>query len=57
MDEGRDATIKIRRLGVRGGGHGLRLVDHLCLAWGALPGTTHVWCEMSLTGDALQSWT
>ncbi len=51
MDEGQDATIKIRQLGVRGGGHGLRLVDHLCLAWGAVPGRTHVWCELTVTGE------
>jgi two-component sensor histidine kinase len=52
MDEGQEAPIKIRQLGVRGGGHGLRLVDHLCLAWGAVPGQTHVWCELSVTADS-----
>lgn len=46
MDEGENAAIKIRRLGVRGGGHGLRLVDHLCAAWGAFEGSTHVWAEL-----------
>jgi anti-sigma regulatory factor (Ser/Thr protein kinase) len=49
MDEGQNAAVKIRKLGVRGGGHGLRLVDHLCAAWGSFAGSTHVWCEMALT--------
>jgi anti-sigma regulatory factor (Ser/Thr protein kinase) len=48
MDEGRGASVKIRKLGVRGGGHGLRLVDHLCRKWGSLAGATHVWAEMSV---------
>ena len=50
-DEGQNATIKIRRLGVRGGGHGLRLVDHLCAAWGALADPTRVWCEFSVAAE------
>jgi anti-sigma regulatory factor (Ser/Thr protein kinase) len=48
MDEGRDASVKIRKLGVRGGGHGLRLVDHLCRTWGSLTGATHVWAELAV---------
>ena len=48
MDEGQGASVKIRKLGVRGGGHGLRLVDHLCSAWGSLAGFTHVWAELAL---------
>ena len=48
MDDGEDAAIRIRKLGVRGGGHGLRLVDHLCAAWGSVAGATHVWCELAL---------
>jgi anti-sigma regulatory factor (Ser/Thr protein kinase) len=48
MDEGEDAAVKIRKLGVRGGGHGLRLVDHLCATWGSFAGSTHVWCELAL---------
>jgi anti-sigma regulatory factor (Ser/Thr protein kinase) len=48
MDEGENAAVKIRKLGVRGGGHGLRLVDHLCAAWGSFAGSTHVWCELDL---------
>jgi anti-sigma regulatory factor (Ser/Thr protein kinase) len=47
MDEGRDAVIRIREPGGRGGGHGLRLVDHLCSGWGALAGSTHVWAELA----------
>jgi anti-sigma regulatory factor (Ser/Thr protein kinase) len=50
MDEGESASIKIRRLGARGGGHGLRLVDHLCSEWGAYEGSTHVWAEMDIPG-------
>jgi two-component sensor histidine kinase len=48
MDEGNDAVIRIRQAGVRGGGNGLRLVDHLCSAWGAYEGSTHVWAELPL---------
>jgi anti-sigma regulatory factor (Ser/Thr protein kinase) len=50
MDEGENAAIKIRRLGVREGGHGLRLVDHLCAAWGAFEGSTHVWADLIVAG-------
>lgn len=50
MDEGENAAIKIRRLGARGGGHGLRLVDHLCSEWGAFEGSTHVWAVVDLPG-------
>jgi anti-sigma regulatory factor (Ser/Thr protein kinase) len=46
MDEGRNASIKIRRIGARGGGSGLRLIDHLCSRWGAFEGGTHVWAEL-----------
>ncbi|HLY49777.1 MAG TPA: ATP-binding protein [Solirubrobacteraceae bacterium] len=48
MDEGEGASVKIRKLGVRGGGHGLRLVDHLCSTWGSRAGATHVWAEMAV---------
>jgi anti-sigma regulatory factor (Ser/Thr protein kinase) len=48
MDEGTNASIKIRRLGARSGGHGLRLVDHLCSAWGAYEGSTHVWAHFAV---------
>jgi anti-sigma regulatory factor (Ser/Thr protein kinase) len=48
MDEGENASVEIRRLGARGGGHGLRLVDHLCSDWGAYEGSTHVWAVMDL---------
>ncbi|HLY50875.1 MAG TPA: ATP-binding protein [Solirubrobacteraceae bacterium] len=48
LDEGEGAAIKIRALGATGGGHGLRLVDHLCSEWGAFEGSTHVWAELSL---------
>jgi anti-sigma regulatory factor (Ser/Thr protein kinase) len=48
LDEGEGAAIKIRALGASGGGHGLRLVDHLCSEWGAFEGSTHVWAELSL---------
>lgn len=54
MDEGRDALIRIRKLGVRSGGHGLRLVDHLCPRWGAFAGSTHVWADLPLTADPAQ---
>ena len=48
MDDGHNASVKIRRLGARDGGHGLRVVDHLCTAWGAFEGSTHVWAELAL---------
>jgi len=48
LDEGRNAAIKIRALGAAGGGHGLRLVDHLCPDWGAFEGSTHVWAELPI---------
>jgi anti-sigma regulatory factor (Ser/Thr protein kinase) len=48
LDDGRDAKIEFRKLGAHGGGHGLRLVDHLCSAWGSLQGRTHVWAEMPI---------
>lgn len=51
MDEGHDAVVKIRQLGGRGGGHGLRLVDHLCPRWGAFVESTHVWAELPLAPD------
>jgi anti-sigma regulatory factor (Ser/Thr protein kinase) len=47
-DEGEDAAVRIRHLGARGGGHGLRLVDHLCASWGSFTGSTRVWCELPL---------
>lgn len=50
MDEGHGAAVKIRELGARGGGQGLRLVDHLSSAWGTFHGSTHVWAELPLTG-------
>lgn len=50
IDDGQDASVNLRKLGVRGGGHGLRLVDHLCEAWGSFAGRTHVWAEMALAG-------
>jgi anti-sigma regulatory factor (Ser/Thr protein kinase) len=43
IDEGHDAMIKIRERADLAGGHGLRLVDEVAAAWGALKGTTHVW--------------
>lgn len=46
-DDGRDAAIKIRQVGARGG-NGLRLVDHLCSRWGASKGSTHVWAELPI---------
>jgi anti-sigma regulatory factor (Ser/Thr protein kinase) len=52
MDDGRDVPIGIRKLGVRGGGHGLRLVDHLCTGWGSVAGTAHVWAELALGGES-----
>jgi anti-sigma regulatory factor (Ser/Thr protein kinase) len=48
LDEGEGAAIEIRALGATGGGHGLRLVDHLCSDWGAFEGSTHVWAELLL---------
>ena len=51
-DEGQNAAIKIRKLGVRGGGHGLRLIDHLCTTWGSFAGSAHVWCEFDLGAPA-----
>ena len=48
LDEGQGATVKIRALGATSGGHGLRLVDHLCSEWGAFEGSTHVWAELPL---------
>jgi anti-sigma regulatory factor (Ser/Thr protein kinase) len=48
LDEGEDAKIAFRKLGAHGGGHGLRLVDHLCSGWGAFQGQTHVWAELPL---------
>jgi anti-sigma regulatory factor (Ser/Thr protein kinase) len=48
LDDGRDAKIEFRKLGAHGGGHGLRLVDHLCSAWGSFQGRTHVWAEMQI---------
>ena len=48
LDEGEGAAIQIRALGATGGGHGLRLVDHLCSEWGAFEGSTHVWAELVL---------
>jgi anti-sigma regulatory factor (Ser/Thr protein kinase) len=48
LDEGIDAKIEFRKLGAHGGGHGLRLVDHLCPAWGSFQGRTHVWAEMPI---------
>lgn len=53
MDEGWDAVVKIRELGGRSGGHGLRLVDHLCPRWGAFAGSTHVWADLPLVPDPL----
>ena len=47
-DEGRDAKVAIRRLGARGGGHGLRLVDALSASWGSNGATTRVWAELRL---------
>ena len=52
MDEGENATIKIRQVGLRYGGNGLRLVDHLCLRWGAFEGSTHVWAELPVASSA-----
>jgi hypothetical protein len=46
LDDGEEARIAFRRLGAHGGGHGLRLVDHLCSAWGSFQGRTHVWAEL-----------
>ena len=48
IDEGTDAKVEIRQLGVRGGGHGLRLVDALSSAWGSSGVTTRVWAELPL---------
>lgn len=48
LDQGEGATVKIRALGAATGGHGLRLVDHLCSEWGAYEGSTHVWAELPL---------
>jgi anti-sigma regulatory factor (Ser/Thr protein kinase) len=48
IDEGQGAKIEIRQLGARGGGHGLRLVDALCSAWGSNGATTRVWAELPL---------
>jgi anti-sigma regulatory factor (Ser/Thr protein kinase) len=50
LDDGIDAKIEFRKLGAHGGGHGLRLVDHLCSAWGSFEGRTHVWAEMPISG-------
>lgn len=54
MDEGHDAAVGIRALGGRSGGHGLRLVDHLCPRWGAFAGSTHVWAELPLAPDPVE---
>jgi anti-sigma regulatory factor (Ser/Thr protein kinase) len=55
MDEGNDAAIRIRQAGIRGGGNGLRLVDHLCSAWGAYDGSTHVWAELPIAQPNIAS--
>ena len=47
-DAGLDGPVEIRKPGVRGGGYGLFLVEHLTNQWGVeqLNGTT-VWAELS----------
>jgi anti-sigma regulatory factor (Ser/Thr protein kinase) len=48
LDDGQDAKIEFRKLGAHGGGHGLRLVDHLCSGWGSFEGRTRVWAELPI---------
>ena len=46
IDQGQGAAIQIHHEEPSGQGHGLRMVDHICTAWGAYEGTTHVWAEL-----------
>ena len=49
VDEGSGEALGIREQEPDAiGGWGLRLVDDLCVSWGAYEGSTHVWADLSL---------
>jgi anti-sigma regulatory factor (Ser/Thr protein kinase) len=47
-DEGQRAAIAVTPSGTERGGHGMRIVDGLCTAWGAVDGRTRVWAEIEV---------